>query len=851
MVDYVSLHNHSSASLLDALPSPKDMFKRALELNQKAIAITDHATFAGVWDAFKAAKEVGIKYIVGCEFYFVNDVANKEEKIRHVILLAKNAVGYRNMLLLNRGGFDHSISYGKKTYPLIDWNSLEKHSDGVICLTACSSGIVAQLLNQKKFEEAKEATKKLIDIFGDNLGLEIQTNNLKRFATAYNDSIEQRFTNYHIIKLAEEFGVRVVPTTNSHYLVKEDAETHDVLLAIGAGQSIYSNARLKYEVPQFYVRSGEEVKEFFSRTNPEDKVNKWIENSLYFADLCEEPAWVDPKHSNPSGKELPEFPVKHEPDYKEYRDWLKYQDVPIKKQEEDKSYLRFKCEKVFLSKVPKGKVAEYQERLEEELNILEFHVFSSYMLIVADFIEWSRKNNITVGPGRGCLGKNTLVLTEKGFKNINNVLIGDKVFTHNGNLKNVINTFEFNVPDEDLIKIKTQNSFGEIILTKDHEVFGKIKNSIKPDWIEAKDLKIGDVLYTPNIKRRINTNKLPKDFTVRFSSTKNSNLDKSAVIKFNSELLYILGRFTGDGWIRTPSKDKKYNSYMFGIAFNSNDTIGISKISNYFTALGIPISSYYHKQKKLVQICVHNKSFVEKIIDFFPNYKRTSSTKHLPIFFRNLEDLQLKILLQGLIDSDGSVREILTSDPTYKSRRISIDSTSYNLICEVKEVLTFLGVPSGVVVRNSFYSGKYLCKESYKIRFGSFNYSDPSKDGFYARITKLENVKNDKVYDITVDGEHSYVTSNFAVHNSVGGSLVGYLLGIHQADPIKYKLIFARFHNKSKISYPDIDIDFASSGRDLVKNYVRNKYGENNVVHVSNINTITPKSFCTRYSKIM
>lgn len=406
MSDYVSLHNHTFFSLLDSLLSPKELLMRAKELGQKAVAITDHGSLANAWDAYKAAKEIGIKYIPGCECYFVNDVNKKDEKVRHVILLAKNAAGYRNLLLLNRQGFENSLFFAKRVYPLIDWQMLRAHSEGLICLTACGQGIVSQLLNNKKFPEAEETVKKLQEIFGDNLGLEIQPNNLKRFASAYNDSIEQYFTNFHTIRLAKKLGVRIVPTSNAHYLKKEDSDTHDVLLAIGAGQPTYSNARTKYDVADFFLHSEDEVRDFFSRTNPIDEVNEWIKNTSYFADQCEEPKWIDPKFSNPTGKELPIFPVEGEADYEDFVAW---KSLPENSEsvglEIDKAYLRYLCAKDSYKRMPNDhRRAEYDARLKEELEVIEYHGFSSYMLIVADYIRWARNNNILVGYGRGSVG---------------------------------------------------------------------------------------------------------------------------------------------------------------------------------------------------------------------------------------------------------------------------------------------------------------------------------------------------------------------------------------------------------------------------------------------------------------
>lgn len=407
MTDFVSLHNQTDFSILDSIISPKALFNRAKELGQSAVAITDHGTLASAWDALKASRDTGVKLIMGCECYFLNDAVQSEDKFRHIVLLAKNAIGYRNLLTINKMGFDQGHFLGKRVYPIVDWKLLEKYSEGLICLTACGNGIVSQLLSNGKFEEAEATILRLKGLFGSNLGLEIQPNNMQRGSNIFNDKIDQGFLNRQLINLGKKHDIRVVPACNAHYLKKEDHSTHDVILAIGSHQPIYSNFRLKYTVPEFYLKSGDEVKTFFTRNWGEVYAEELCANTMYFANLCEKPDWIDPKFSNPSGKELPIFPVKDELDYVDFCEWSNRQSEDIQKLEDDKRFLRYHCEKVFDTRI-KGLNAEnraqYEQRLLEELDVIEFHGFSSYMLIVADFINWARKHDIAVGDGRGSVG---------------------------------------------------------------------------------------------------------------------------------------------------------------------------------------------------------------------------------------------------------------------------------------------------------------------------------------------------------------------------------------------------------------------------------------------------------------
>ena len=395
MTQFINLHAQTDYSILDSLIPVKGLFERAKELNQPATAITDHGTLAATWEALKVSRETGVKLIIGCECYFVDDI-NKVDKFRHIILIAKNQVGYRNLLTINKKGYDNDVLISKRVYPVIDWNLLEKYSDGLICLTACGNGIVCQLLTNGKNDEAESTILRLKKIFGDNLGLEVQPNNMQRGANYITGKIDQAFLNRQLILLGKKHNIKVVPACNAHYLTKDQSDVHDAMLSIGSRQSIYSNFRLKYNVPQFYLKSADEIKLFFSRNFGEEYADSIIANTVYFSDLCEVPNWIEPKFSNPSGKELPIFPVEDASDYLEFVRWL--EDKDFKHLEIDKSYLRFRCDKLFKSRVESDDKI-YKERLIEELDVIEFHGFSSYMLIVADYIDWARANNILVCPG--------------------------------------------------------------------------------------------------------------------------------------------------------------------------------------------------------------------------------------------------------------------------------------------------------------------------------------------------------------------------------------------------------------------------------------------------------------------
>lgn len=402
MADYTSLHNYSSFSIMRGLSKPLTLFERAKELGQTSLAITDYATMAGMWDALKASKQAGVKLIAGCEMNFVDNVAKTDSKLSGLVLLAKNATGYRNLLTLNKLGYDNFIIAFKKATPRIDWDLLEQYKEGLICITGGGNGVISQHIMNDDLPQAKAVAKRLWDIFGDNFALELQPNDLKRRETPYGGAVDQNLINRQLRKIGIELGCRCVVATGSLYSIKEEHRAHDVLLAIGSGQPLRSQSRITYNVNDFYLKSAEEAESYFTRHASywgEDFIKSLFDNSKYFDELCEQPDWIDPKFSNPSGKELPEFPVK---DQKDYDDFLKWKENYYAKDlAEDVLYFRYKCEIGFAKKVPLGSESEYRERLKEELDVLEYHGFSSYMLIVADYIEYAKNNGILVGPGRG------------------------------------------------------------------------------------------------------------------------------------------------------------------------------------------------------------------------------------------------------------------------------------------------------------------------------------------------------------------------------------------------------------------------------------------------------------------
>lgn len=424
--NFVHLHAHTSiGSMQDAMTDVDEMFKKASELGQPALAITDHGTMAAAFDARNSSKKYGVKYIPGMEAYFVDSVADKKAKRRHIVLLASNEVGYRNLLRLNYEGFANFqyVGFINKVFPRIDWDMLEKYNEGIICLTACGSGLLSrqmfvhdedgEWLQSQCHTNVRKAASKLKDIFGDRLYFELQPHNLRvlkrnrktgelELGKNGNEQIivDQNHINHKLIELAKELDVKMVATADVHYLIKEDAKIHDMLMAINEKAPLSDPTRHRYEVEEFYMKSSSDIIGHFADMVDEKFALEVCNNSVKIAEQCIEPEYLDTFDPR-----FPRFPFEEEEDYEEFLKWKKDQKHPAK--QEDHEFMRFRCVKGFKDKYGYLKGEEkkkYMDRMMNEIHVLELRNFCSYMLIVSDFIIKAKEHGISVGPGRGSVG---------------------------------------------------------------------------------------------------------------------------------------------------------------------------------------------------------------------------------------------------------------------------------------------------------------------------------------------------------------------------------------------------------------------------------------------------------------
>ena len=358
-MSFAHLHVHTEYSLLDGACRIRDLPKLVKEMGQTACAITDHGAMYGVIDFYRACKAEGIHPVIGCEVYVARRTRlDKQHEFdaesRHLVLLCKNETGYRNLSYM----VSQAYIEGFYIKPRIDLDLLRAHSEGLIGLSACLAGEIPRRILNGDYDGAKAYALELQDILGkDNFYLELQDHGIA----------DQTTVNRALLRMHNETGIPLVCTNDAHYLRREDAESHDVLLCIQTGKTVDDENRMRYEPRNFYLRSTEEMETLFSGY-PEA-----VENTQRIADRCQLEFTFGKYH-------LPEF--KLPPGY----------DSP--------TYLRKLCDEGFAQRYGDEK-PDYRQQLEYELAMIEKMGFTDYFLIVSDFVRYAREAGIPVGPGRG------------------------------------------------------------------------------------------------------------------------------------------------------------------------------------------------------------------------------------------------------------------------------------------------------------------------------------------------------------------------------------------------------------------------------------------------------------------
>ena len=367
-MSFVHLHTHTEYSLLDGSNKIKNYVKRVKELGMNAAAITDHGVMYGVVDFYKAARDEGIKPIIGCEIYvapnsrFDREISHGDDKYYHLVLLAENNKGYENLMKIVSIGFTDGYYYR----PRVDFETLEKYHEGLIALSACLAGEIPRYLMRGFYEEAKKTAEKYRDCFGpENFFLELQDHGIA----------EQKRVNNDLLRMSQETGIELVCTNDIHYTYEEDVESHDVLLCIQTGKKVSDEDRMRYTGGQYYVKSEQDMMCLFPYAL------EAVSNTQKIADRChvelEFGNYKIPKYEVPEGFS------------------------------NAKEFLVHICDEGFKEKYENNTEYTDEDRkqiyadMEYELGIIEKMGFVEYILIVWDYINWCRNHDCWVGPGRG------------------------------------------------------------------------------------------------------------------------------------------------------------------------------------------------------------------------------------------------------------------------------------------------------------------------------------------------------------------------------------------------------------------------------------------------------------------
>lgn len=390
-MSFTHLHVHTEYSLLDGSSKIKEITKRAAELGMDSLAITDHGVMYGVIDFYKAAKEAGIKPVLGCEVYvapgsrFDKEAGTGEDKYNHLVLLAENNTGYQNLMKIVSRGFTEGFYYK----PRVDKELLREFNEGIIATSACLAGEVQRYLARGMYEEAKRVALYYQDIFGkDNFFLELQDHGIA----------EQHYVNPQLLRMSEETGIELICTNDVHYTYADDADAHDILLCIQTGKKVTDENRMRYTGGQYYLKSPEEMAELFKYAP------QALANTEKIAKRCN----VEIEFGV---TKLPRFAVPEGFTSWTYLNYLCYEGLKKRYPEQaaDISVEEFvrlaKEESVEDRKDVVIKIAEDTnnifQRLAYELSVIYSMGYVDYFLIVWDYINFAKRHDIPVGPGRG------------------------------------------------------------------------------------------------------------------------------------------------------------------------------------------------------------------------------------------------------------------------------------------------------------------------------------------------------------------------------------------------------------------------------------------------------------------
>ena len=786
-LEWENTHSHSYYSNImtpDCVISRNDIAERAVELGHKTLACLEHGYGGNVFEAYGIAKEHGLKLIFGTEFYYVKDRFEKDKTNSHVLVLAKNQNGQE---ALNRL-ISEANTTGFYIKPRIDEELLfSLPKDDVLVTTAC----IASPVNLYDAEYAKHFIQRGKDYFGENFFLEIQPHT------------NHKQQDYHrkLLKFNEEFNVDLILGVDTHYIYEKDATYRDIFLR---------SKDINYPEEEGFIIDFPDTDTLIDRFEKQEVLTPMQVKEAFNSTLVVRE--FEGVNIDTDIKMMSLYPDEtHEQKMKRLKTIINKAWV------EDRKH------------IPKEQWKEYIEAIQFETKIIEDTKMEDYFLLNEEVIKkaTTEYGGVLTRTGRGCFEETALVQTKDGLKKISEVKIGDIVINRFGNFDNVINTFEYEVENEDMVKIEYLYQSGKefpIVATLDHKIL--VKDGDGTSFKKAGELTKEDYVCMPKIK---NINQYVPEYI-------DLNDYNSFKYKYDDNYIYEEYNYGNTRYNKKIKRfirnDKKLNTFI-GLMYGDGNTTKSNSVSLYLNtethknninreifnyvanALELEINEYKVKNKNLISLTMKSKIFNNFIsTEFFKS--SIDNYKEFNINWYNQTVENLKGLRDGLLLSDGS-----TADD-----RESFDNTSISLISAYKTLNDLIGEsPLGMSYRKSGKDSRgYNRKESYKLRKPTINNSRKrtahfleDKDYYYLPITKLtiEHKTKTKVYDLQIENDPSFVIYNMVVHNSAPSSYVNKLLGFTNIDRLEAPVTLypTRFMSKSRIletkSLPDIDFNTA------------------------------------------
>lgn len=774
-------HNHKgNIKALDVIVKQEDYCKRAVELGHDAFFTTCHGMQGDIFEATTLAHQYNLKMIVGAECYYVPNRFEKDKSNRHIIIIALNHEGIRE---LNDIISESNIT-GMYYKPRIDDELLFSLTpSNFIVTTAC----VAGLWNNK------ELILRLKDYFGFNFYLEVQDHNVDI----------QKEVNRYVLELSKKYNIKIIHANDSHYIYPQDSKYRDLFLKAKG---------IIYEEENNFILDYPDYDEIVKRYEIQGILNKnqirnALENTLVFENI----------------------------DCSNYiTDDIKLPSISDTPNEALKEILNNSWENI-KSEIPIENRPKYIDAIRYEMDIIEKTNMANYFLIDYYIAKIAREkyNGVLTKTGRGCFTGDALIHTLKGIKPLKKIEIGDYVVTEDGKFNKVLNTFSYDI-EEPMIKIKHlygTNKYYPTICTGDHKIL--IYRNGNREWIEAQNIVEGDYVCVPKIKFKDNHLEVIdlndyNDFGYRFDdnfiyeeydrSNKRYNKTINRYIKIDRTFNEFIGLMYGDGF------NNSTKNCDIGLAINTEtDKNSINKTIFYNIAnrLGVSVYENPSKNKKLSQLYIHSKIFNNFIKKELFQSKRGKDKEFNPKWF-NQSKKMVEGIIFGLMNSDGS-------KATKADHRINFDNTSLSIINAYKLMCLYTeyGVNSLSVRPIKDDKRGYKCKESYKLRINPNAQNTrkiservlEDKEYYYLPVKEIERIKKQsfRVYDLEVENNHSYLINNMIVHNSAPSFYTTRLLDLTNIDRLASPITLfpTRFMSVERIlgarSMPDIDLNSADA----------------------------------------